>query len=271
MRALLIAAVLLVSNAWAAGCNEHYCTEEDSRETHADIYVRSVSKVPLVVTVNVTVENALPTVFGPVTVYANPGERKKALRVVRTDRAKPWRYNYTTTWKLAAPVADSLITDYVYRVPLALGTSVRVLQGEGGSFSHYGADQYGMDLDVPVGTIVYAARGGVVVNAKGDSDEGGAGRDMASKANFVIVQHVDGTYGRYYHLQKNGVKVRIGQQIREGDIIGLSGATGWAAGPHLHFDVAKMQGASFETVPFTMNTAQGALNTFATGQTITAK
>ncbi|WP_277619852.1 M23 family metallopeptidase [Chryseobacterium angstadtii] len=47
--------------------------------------------------------------------------------------------------------------------------------------------------------------------------------------------HPDGTFAQYYHLKQNGVKVNIGDQVKKGDVIGLSGNTGWSKGPHLHF------------------------------------
>ncbi len=54
-----------------------------------------------------------------------------------------------------------------------------------------------------------------------------------------MVRHVDGTVARYIHLKKNGVLVRLGNKVRQGQKIALSGNTGQTGGPHLHFDVQR--------------------------------
>jgi murein DD-endopeptidase MepM/ murein hydrolase activator NlpD len=51
------------------------------------------------------------------------------------------------------------------------------------------------------------------------------------------VQHVDGSVARYIHLQKRGALVKLGDEVRQGQRIALSGNTGQTGGPHLHFDV----------------------------------
>lgn len=83
----------------------------------------------------------------------------------------------------------------------------------------------GTDFRAPVGTKVKAANSGIVKIAKDRYYAGGS----------VIIDHGSGIYTQYYHLSKIGVKV--GQKVKKGDVIGLSGATGRVTGPHLHFGV----------------------------------
>ena len=59
------------------------------------------------------------------------------------------------------------------------------------------------------------------------------------KDNFVVVKHDDGTLGTYCHLLKSGIKVAVHQRIQAGDVVGLSGNSGYTSGPHLHFHVAR--------------------------------
>jgi murein DD-endopeptidase MepM/ murein hydrolase activator NlpD len=57
-----------------------------------------------------------------------------------------------------------------------------------------------------------------------------------NKANYLIIKHDDGSFGCYWHLQKDGVLVKSGR-VTKGQQIGISGATGQVLRPHLHFSV----------------------------------
>ncbi|WP_328718966.1 M23 family metallopeptidase [Streptomyces sp. NBC_00247] len=82
----------------------------------------------------------------------------------------------------------------------------------------------GVDFHAATGTPVHAVGAGTVVEA----GWGGA------YGNNVVLRMTDGTYTQYGHLSSIGVSV--GQSVSSGERIGLSGATGNATGPHLHFE-----------------------------------
>lgn len=90
-----------------------------------------------------------------------------------------------------------------------------------------GASTYhkGVDWAIPVGTNVYASCGGRVSKAGWGSGYG----------YVVYIDHEDGKQTRYGHLSK--VKVSVGQYVKQGDRIALSGNTGISTGPHLHFEI----------------------------------
>ncbi|MFE9626955.1 M23 family metallopeptidase [Streptomyces sp. NPDC006527] len=88
----------------------------------------------------------------------------------------------------------------------------------------------GQDFAVPNGTKVVAAHGGTVVKAGGN----GAG-DGPAYGNAVVIKHGNGTYSQYAHLSR--VDVKIGQIVKTGQRIALSGNTGNSSGPHLHFEI----------------------------------
>jgi murein DD-endopeptidase MepM/ murein hydrolase activator NlpD len=131
-------------------------------------------------------------------------------------------------------VTNNLDT-YVYDLPFTAGTKHKVVQGYGGLFSH--RNKAALDFDMPVGTPVCAAREGTVYAFKDNSNEGGP-FTSERKANYIIIQHDDGSFGCYWHLQKDGVVIKTGV-VAKGQLIGYSGNTGFAVWPHLHFTVKR--------------------------------
>jgi len=128
------------------------------------------------------------------------------------------------------------IDNYDYNLPFQQGKAYKVIQGYGGLFSH--SHVAALDFGMMTGTPVCAARDGVVYSYKEDSDEGGPFKRYKLKANYIIIKHDDGSFGCYWHLQKNGVLVKQGK-VSKGQQIGLSGATGYTLWPHLHFSVKR--------------------------------
>jgi murein DD-endopeptidase MepM/ murein hydrolase activator NlpD len=145
-----------------------------------------------------------------------------------------------------------------YMLPYASGQSFRVLQGFGSRFSHTGTEQFAVDFKMDEGTPVHAARGGVVARTVASNSRGCWKDDCAGYANYIVILHDDETTGEYYHLQKDGVLVKVGDRVVAGQKIGLSGNTGHSALPHLHFGVYRAidQGQE-QSVPFRFLSADG--------------
>jgi murein DD-endopeptidase MepM/ murein hydrolase activator NlpD len=123
-----------------------------------------------------------------------------------------------------------------YFLPYSEGTSYKVLQAYNGPWGHEGHAAFAYDFQMPIGTAVHAARPGKVVHlVKRNKD----GTRKPGEENVVVIQHEDGTFARYYHLTQNGVKVSLGDRVKQKQLIALSGDSGASAGAHLHFDVTK--------------------------------
>ncbi len=123
-----------------------------------------------------------------------------------------------------------------YILPYPVGGSYRVSQANCTDYSHSGLLSYAFDFEMPIGTSVAAARGGVVVHV---IEEFLDGDDEWYHSNLVRIGHGDGSYALYAHLTRNGALVEIGQSVVAGEIIALSGNTGYTLDlPHLHFQVA---------------------------------
>ncbi|MCI3153633.1 M23 family metallopeptidase [Streptomyces sp. GB4-14] len=117
----------------------------------------------------------------------------------------------------------------------------------GGMWAH---KHSGQDYAVPTGTPVMAAHGGTVVKAGGN----GAG-DGPAYGNAIVIKHGNKTYSQYAHL--SSVHVKVGQVVKTGQKIALSGNTGNSSGPHLHFEIRTTPNYGSAVNPATFLRAHG--------------
>jgi murein DD-endopeptidase MepM/ murein hydrolase activator NlpD len=147
-------------------------------------------------------------------------------------------------------------SSHIYTLPFEEGKKVFLVQGYESMFSH--KHTKALDFKVKTGTRVCAARGGIVTAMRKDSDVGGLKPENLSDGNYIVIAHDDGSVAWYWHFQKEGVFVNTGDSIETGQLIGLSGNTGYSAFPHLHFEV---QGTDAEgnrtSLPTRFYTQQG--------------
>lgn len=124
-------------------------------------------------------------------------------------------------------------TSYIYRLPFENNTAHRLAQGYFSQYSH--KNRAALDFKMKTGTAIFAARNGVIVRVKMDGIKGGLNKKYRKDGNYIIVQHPDNSRAGYWHLRQNGVIVKIGDTVLQGQVIGYSGKTGYALFPHLHF------------------------------------
>jgi len=123
----------------------------------------------------------------------------------------------------------------LYILPWRVAESFEIIR----TTSHYtrgnrGVGLNGIDIRMPIGTTIVAARAGIVVAVQEDYADGN-GVDL--QENYVFIKHTDGTMGRYFHLTRQGAVVGVGDSVRQGEVIARSGNSGDTGEPHLHFDV----------------------------------
>jgi murein DD-endopeptidase MepM/ murein hydrolase activator NlpD len=137
-----------------------------------------------------------------------------------------------------------------YRAPFAIGAIYMISQAYPSQATHNTPDsQYAVDIALPDGTQVYAAREGTVINVRHDAFRGGISPAMMDQANVVEILHDDGTIAMYAHLHWDSIRVHIGEQVTRGEYIANSGSTGFSSGPHLHFCVVRNAGFEPVSVP----------------------
>lgn len=148
--------------------------------------------------------------------------------------------------------SPSQINDSELQIPFR--GRFRVSQGFDGAYSHhFPGNRYAIDMPMPEGTPVLAAKAGVVLDMK--MYFAGHSNDPADRArtNFIRLLHPDGTMTVYVHLRTASARVSIGQSVATGEMIAESGNTGYSSGPHLHFAVQRNNGKRLVAIPFHFN------------------
>ena len=111
--------------------------------------------------------------------------------------------------------------------------------------AHVGNLNNSIDFMVPENTEIYAAADGTVVEVRDDSKIGGDDPKYWNDGNYIAIKHGE-ELTWYEHLKHRGVLVKVGNEVKEGQLIGYSGNTGFTKEPHLHFHVYKIVGKTSE-------------------------
>jgi hypothetical protein len=134
-----------------------------------------------------------------------------------------------------------------YYLPAPAGTPLTVTQGNSdGNHGSGDGSTYAFDFDV-IGAETFpvaASRAGRVIGASGDSEVSCGNSSCWTNANYVLIDHGDGTSALYLHLKPGTVTVKAPaslsadpQQVDVGTPLGMAGQTGYATAVHLHFQV----------------------------------
>jgi murein DD-endopeptidase MepM/ murein hydrolase activator NlpD len=204
-----------------------------------------------VVTVHVTIKQSD---FAHIPKGANytatlPPRSRQTLVTARHAAGSRAELRFDWTSALGSPQAVHM-PPQPYRAPFAIGATYTITQAYPVQVTHVTPDsRYAVDIALPDGTPVYAARAGTIINVRHDSFRGAALAAMLDQANVVEILHDDGTIAAYAHLQWDSIRMRIGQRVARGEYIANSGNTGFTSGPHLHFVVWRNSGTEDVSVP----------------------
>ncbi|MBV9988276.1 MAG: M23 family metallopeptidase [Chitinophagaceae bacterium] len=197
-------------------------------------YADNREVAPVSVWLTLTLEN-FSAAEDPERTYLIPANSDHVPMVTlnRAGRGKTaYSYNYSAVF---GDVRQSNYDhNYLYDLPFGRGVQSRVVQGYNGTFSHQGENA--IDFNMPEGTEVHAARGGLVIAVVQQFTESCWSDACKKMANYILIMHSDGSIADYSHLLFNGARVSVGDMVEQGQLIGLSGNTGYTRGPHLHFD-----------------------------------
>lgn len=208
----------------------------------------------------------------PLSIELTGYSKKKILVLDRINSKQSVDYKSSYGWVRGSPFVKHN-DEYVYGLPFAKGSAVRVSQGYHGDTSHKGLSAYAIDFPLPMGTSIYAARNGIVVGVEVSNNYGGPSPQYRPYANYVVIEHDDGTMGNYYHLKQGGTTVKIGDKVTKGQLIAYSGNTGYTTAPHLHFSVSKVDPISMRrpmNLPVKIQTLEGIVTSPRCGDHYTA-
>jgi murein DD-endopeptidase MepM/ murein hydrolase activator NlpD len=119
------------------------------------------------------------------------------------------------------------LTSSFLMAPLAFSRISSVFGGREHPIFGLWRNHTGTDYAAPIGTPVHAIGDGVVVSAGW----------MGGYGNAIDIRHSNGYISRYGHLSRIGNGIYPGKRVNMGTTIGYVGMTGWATGPHLHFEI----------------------------------
>lgn len=206
---------------------------------------------PISVILKTSNENAIETDIKFDEIFTVPEHSTMSLgHIFSFDTSQ--NFTLTRQFSIGTPTSiEKLDTD---ELQIPFRGKFRVTQANGGSYSHRGPKNfYSIDVAMPIGTPIYAARSGKVVDMKMHFTKAGLNPEAHAMANYIRLRHSDGTMTVYVHLNPNSQRVKLGDFVNAGEMIAESGNTGYTSGPHLHFAVQKNNGVTTVSIPFKFN------------------
>ena len=165
-------------------------------------------------------------------VSAPPSEKPKNTSRNQTKLILPFKGEWFVVWG-----GDTVEQNYHRDAPnqrfafdiLKTDANGKTHKGDGTKNEDYYA--FGQEIVAPAaGTVVYAVDG-VHDNKPGEMNR------MFVPGNIVVIRHSDGEYSLFAHFKQNSIRVKFGDKVTPGQIIGLCGNSGNSSEPHLHFQV----------------------------------
>lgn len=238
MKNFLLIALLSITAICKAEDRVKIYHEQTNNEIN--IYADNNAFCPMSITIDFAVLN-LDIDGGDNNVYVIEAlVKKKLLTTLKpSDKRKAYKFRYKYLVNIGNHNDDNYDEDYAYNLPFNTSQKFKLFQGYNGAYSHQNVNA--LDFPMPIGTEITAIREGTVINVIETNTKSCVEKGCEKYNNFIIIYHPDGTFAQYIHIKQYGSKVKIGEKVTKGQVIGYSGNVGRSDGPHLHLVIFKQK------------------------------
>ena len=152
------------------------------------------------------------------------------------------------------PARLLIVTQTGYKLPFAAGEPWQLSQGPYGGFSHFNRTLHAWDIAPYSNRCVVAMRGGVA-----HTFDSGMGQNLRTHTfgNYITLEHDNGEFSHYAHLQTGTFRVKNGQKVEQGQALATAGTSGYSFGTHVHVQVTKAFAIHSLSIPFRFEDMQG--------------
>lgn len=228
-KSFLVVALLIIGYA-STGQDIKVYNESSNDSIH--IFAKNNTNTEHSVMIEATFKGMTASAKMPITKVIPPGASAYFVTLIAGKSGYSYNYKYTF---IKGDVTGEHNDNHIYQLPFKNGESYIIGQSYKEGPTHM--DKYALDFNMDEGTEICAIRDGVVIEIEDSHNKGCPRKDCMKYNNYVMIKHDDGSIADYSHIQKKGSLVNVGDRVKTGQPIALSGATGWASGPHLHLEV----------------------------------
>ena len=141
-----------------------------------------------------------------------------------------------------------------YKLPFAAGEPWQLSQAPYGGFSHFNRTLHAWDIAPYSNRCVVAMRGGIA-----HTFDMGARQNLRTHTfgNYITIQHDNGEFSHYAHLQSGAFRVKNGQRVEQGQALAIAGTSGFSFGTHVHVQVTKAFPIHSPSIPFQFEDMRG--------------
>ncbi len=211
------------------------------------VYADNPEPCPISLAIDFELVN-LTSSEGNSSTFILPGnsEKNNVAELLIKYKLKSYKFDYNYTAYYGNPNLEEYDVTFKYHLPYKKGSSFKVMQGYNGSTTHKGINA--LDFNMPEGTEIFAARGGIVVEIVQENDKACENEGCEKYNNYILIYHNDGTFANYSHIKKDGAVVAKGDIVSIGQHIAYSGNVGRSTGPHLHLEIYLPRAESNKTL-----------------------